>query len=98
MLLISDKKACLEERKSALKTRYIVRKKQVPYFTQFFLCLLSNETGISIFIPSCQTDGSYSEVQCHDGTGYCWCADREGKPIHGSSVKFESPKCKTGKG
>ena len=37
----------------------------------------AQEGGILIgeFVPRCEVDGSYSEMQCHGSTGYCWCVD-----------------------
>ena len=30
------------------------------------------------YTPQCNDDGSYSEMQCHGSTGYCWCVDQDG--------------------
>lgn len=49
--------------------------------------------GNQMFVPECNADGSYAEVQCHKSTGYCWCADKDGKPVRGSSVKQRRPNC-----
>jgi hypothetical protein len=57
----------------------------------------SNESGIPIFIPVCRADGRYVEVQCHYGTGYCWCVNLDGKPVPGSSIRYDRPKCNKGK-
>ena len=54
----------------------------------------TNETGIPIFVPVCKSDGSYVEVQCYYGTGYCWCVNQEGTPVPGTSVKYGKPKCR----
>ena len=54
----------------------------------------TNETGIPIFVPVCKQDGSYVEVQCYYGTGYCWCVNQEGTPVPGTSVKYGKPKCR----
>ena len=54
----------------------------------------TNETGIPIFVPVCRADGSYVEVQCFYGTGYCWCVNQEGKPEPGTSIQYERPKCR----
>ncbi|XP_074662293.1 SPARC-related modular calcium-binding protein 1-like isoform X2 [Tubulanus polymorphus] len=48
---------------------------------------------VGIYIPNCEADGSFSKVQCHQATGYCWCVNKEGKPIPGTSVKGKKPKC-----
>ncbi|XP_056330026.1 SPARC-related modular calcium-binding protein 2-like [Danio aesculapii] len=38
------------------------------------------------FIPECTADGSYRVVQCHSGTGYCWCVRPDsGRPIPGTA-------------
>jgi hypothetical protein len=54
----------------------------------------SNETGIPVFVPVCRDDGSYVEVQCFYGTGYCWCVNDEGKPVPGTSIQYERPSCR----
>ncbi|XP_021003324.1 U20-hexatoxin-Hi1a-like [Parasteatoda tepidariorum] len=43
------------------------------------------------FVPKCDSDGSYSQVQCRGSTGFCWCADKDGKQIT-KSVRGK-PKC-----
>jgi len=52
-----------------------------------------DESGIPIFVPTCNEDGSYKQVQCHKGTGYCWCVTETGKPVPGSSVRNSKPLC-----
>uniref|UniRef100_A0A8C1BMM0 SPARC related modular calcium binding 2 n=2 Tax=Cyprinus carpio TaxID=7962 RepID=A0A8C1BMM0_CYPCA len=47
-----------------------------------------------VFVPVCNPDGTYSEVQCHSYTGYCWCVAPNGKPISGSAVANKKPQCK----
>ena len=37
------------------------------------------------YVPECTLDGGFHEVQCHDGTGYCWCVSPDGKPLSGTS-------------
>ena len=54
----------------------------------------SNETGIPVFVPVCRDDGSFVEVQCFYGTGYCWCVNDSGKPVPGTSIQYERPKCR----
>ncbi|XP_064600640.1 SPARC-related modular calcium-binding protein 1-like isoform X3 [Liolophura sinensis] len=49
---------------------------------------------VGIFIPSCNKDGTYAEIQCHAATGYCWCATKLGKPITGTSLSEKKPDCK----
>ncbi|XP_052001377.1 SPARC-related modular calcium-binding protein 1-like isoform X2 [Xyrauchen texanus] len=47
----------------------------------------------SIFIPECNDDGTFAQVQCHTLTGYCWCVTIDGKPVSGSSVQNKTPVC-----
>ena len=50
------------------------------------------------FIPQCEEDGSYSEVQCHGSTGYCWCVDGEGnKRLETEVGPGFRPNCTEGK-
>lgn len=39
------------------------------------------------FIPRCREDGGYYEVQCHVGTGQCWCVDENGNERWGTTVR-----------
>ncbi|XP_078466471.1 SPARC-related modular calcium-binding protein 2-like [Lampetra planeri] len=50
----------------------------------------------AVFIPECNADGSYSQVQCHNLTRYCWCVTPQGRPISGSSVEASTPQCTGG--
>ncbi|XP_014397843.1 PREDICTED: SPARC-related modular calcium-binding protein 2 [Myotis brandtii] len=46
-----------------------------------------------VFIPECSEDGTYSQVQCHSYTGYCWCVTPNGRPISGTAVAHKTPRC-----
>lgn len=50
-----------------------------------------------VFVPVCNPDGTYSEVQCHSYTGYCWCVTPNGKPISGTAVANKKPRCQGSK-
>uniref|UniRef100_A0AAY5KRR5 SPARC related modular calcium binding 2 n=1 Tax=Esox lucius TaxID=8010 RepID=A0AAY5KRR5_ESOLU len=50
-----------------------------------------------VFVPVCNPDGTYSEVQCHSYTGYCWCVNPNGRPISGSAVANKKPRCQGGR-
>merc|ERR550519_3051700 len=50
---------------------------------------------IGAFIPKCNRDGSYAQVQCHKSTGYCWCSTKCGTKLPGTSVRGKPPKCKS---
>ncbi len=55
-----------------------------------------NQSGlIGGFQPTCDEDGSFSEVQCHGSTGYCWCVDVEfGQPVtNGTRSRPSCPRC-----
>ncbi|XP_023712551.1 SPARC-related modular calcium-binding protein 2 isoform X5 [Cryptotermes secundus] len=46
------------------------------------------------YVPECTPDGRYQTIQCYKSTGYCWCVHEDsGKPIPGTSVKDQVPKC-----
>uniref|UniRef100_A0A3B3UP04 SPARC related modular calcium binding 1 n=1 Tax=Poecilia latipinna TaxID=48699 RepID=A0A3B3UP04_9TELE len=47
----------------------------------------------STFVPECNEDGTFAQVQCHTLTGYCWCVTADGKPVSGSSVHNRKPVC-----
>ncbi|XP_056151961.1 SPARC-related modular calcium-binding protein 1 isoform X2 [Lampris incognitus] len=47
----------------------------------------------AMFIPECNEDGTFAQVQCHTLTGYCWCVTTDGKPVSGSSVHNRTPVC-----
>ncbi|XP_076464447.1 SPARC-related modular calcium-binding protein 1-like isoform X4 [Babylonia areolata] len=47
-----------------------------------------------VLIPSCNPDGTYSDVQCHTATRYCWCVTKDGRHIPGTSVQERRPRCK----
>ena len=50
---------------------------------------------IGMFIPRCTSSGHYEELQCHSGTGECWCVDRvDGLEMIGSRQRVPSmPDC-----
>ncbi|XP_034648233.1 SPARC-related modular calcium-binding protein 1-like isoform X1 [Trachemys scripta elegans] len=54
---------------------------------------LARRQADSIYIPECNEDGSFLQVQCHRQTGYCWCSTTEGKPVSGTSVLNQTPNC-----
>ena len=31
------------------------------------------------YVPLCESDGSYKQVQCTSATGECWCVDSDGR-------------------
>ncbi|XP_052432966.1 SPARC-related modular calcium-binding protein 1 [Carassius gibelio] len=49
--------------------------------------------SFAVFIPECKADGTFTEVQCHNQTGYCWCSSPDGIPVSGSSVLHLRPNC-----
>ncbi len=51
------------------------------------------------YVPRCELDGSFSQVQCWgDGDDVqCWCVNDEGHLIDGTRSK-ETPDCKPSKG
>uniref|UniRef100_A0ABM5ERI3 SPARC-related modular calcium-binding protein 1-like isoform X3 n=1 Tax=Pogona vitticeps TaxID=103695 RepID=A0ABM5ERI3_9SAUR len=53
----------------------------------------SQRQAHTAYIPECDENGSFQQVQCHKQTGYCWCSTPEGKPISGTSVLNGTPNC-----
>ena len=48
---------------------------------------------IGVFIASCQSNGSYELIQCHNATGFCWCVDKLGNELTGTR-QWGKPTCK----
>ncbi|KAM7443673.1 hypothetical protein ABFA07_007562 [Porites harrisoni] len=51
---------------------------------------------IGRFVPKCEADGSYSQIQCWSSTGYCWCVDKNGDEMVGTRVRGR-PTCPSGR-
>lgn len=53
----------------------------------------NEEAGLlGSFRPSCEEDGSFSPVQCHEG--FCWCVDvTSGQPVSEGVRGAERPTC-----
>ncbi|XP_067456388.1 thyroglobulin [Thunnus thynnus] len=49
----------------------------------------------SVFIPSCETGGSFSPRQCQQG-GQCWCVDPTGRELPGTRQLGDSLVCSSG--
>lgn len=48
---------------------------------------------VGSFIPHCRQDGSFSPMQCHASTGFCWCVTQDGKKIPKTETRGH-PNCK----
>uniref|UniRef100_A0AAY4DPC6 SPARC related modular calcium binding 1 n=1 Tax=Denticeps clupeoides TaxID=299321 RepID=A0AAY4DPC6_9TELE len=48
---------------------------------------------VAVFVPECNADGSFLQVQCHNQTGYCWCSTPDGKPVSRTTVMDFRPNC-----
>ncbi len=52
-----------------------------------------NSSLIGAYVPQCEENGTFSSVQCHASTGYCWCVATEtGEPVTGM-LRFQMPQC-----
>ena len=48
---------------------------------------VADATGlIGEFVPQCESDGSFSPMQCWGSAGYCWCVDEDGVEISGTGL------------
>ena len=46
------------------------------------------------FVPECEADGTYKEIQCYGFTGHCYCVDpQSGKEIEGTRSQGEVNCC-----
>ena len=54
---------------------------------------INNMSMTGAYAPHCEEDGSFSVLQCHSSTAYCWCvATDTGVPVS-SAVQFREPQC-----
>ncbi|XP_005996047.1 nidogen-2 [Latimeria chalumnae] len=51
--------------------------------------------GFGQHIPECDEEGNYRPLQCHSGTGSCWCVDANGWELPGTLTPVGSapPRC-----
>ncbi|TKS82750.1 Thyroglobulin [Collichthys lucidus] len=49
----------------------------------------------SVFVPSCETSGSFTSRQCQQG-GQCWCVDPTGRELPGTRQHGDSLVCGSG--
>ncbi|XP_057379159.1 SPARC-related modular calcium-binding protein 2-like isoform X2 [Daphnia carinata] len=88
-----DEKRCWSERRLAQRTARQLNETHQAGTGASGLGKKAAPTG-ETFIPECNEDGRYAEIQCHQATGYCWCVTPDGKPIPGSSIRHNKPNCK----
>ncbi|XP_078262826.1 uncharacterized protein nid2a isoform X4 [Rhinoraja longicauda] len=43
-----------------------------------------SDPPVGVYIPQCDEEGNYQEMQCHGSTGHCWCVDEEGQEVPGT--------------
>ncbi|XP_028392909.1 SPARC-related modular calcium-binding protein 1-like isoform X2 [Dendronephthya gigantea] len=53
---------------------------------------------IGIYIPECDADGSYSEVQCSVNRRLCWCVNKYGVEVDDTRVAGKRPDCRFRRG
>ncbi|XP_061571402.1 nidogen-2 [Cololabis saira] len=39
---------------------------------------------VGLFVPQCDAEGQYSQLQCHGSSGHCWCVDQDGQERAGT--------------
>uniref|UniRef100_A0A4W5KLM1 Thyroglobulin type-1 domain-containing protein n=1 Tax=Hucho hucho TaxID=62062 RepID=A0A4W5KLM1_9TELE len=47
----------------------------------------SHSRKLGAYLPQCDEQGNYLPMQCWHATGFCWCVDKNGKPIEGTSMR-----------
>lgn len=52
--------------------------------------------SVGAYVPQCNHNGSFNQVQCHQSTGYCWCVDKAGVEMPRTRTRG-SPTCDNGK-
>ncbi|NXX10210.1 NID2 protein, partial [Podargus strigoides] len=46
------------------------------------------------YVPQCDARGTFTPLQCHGDSGYCWCVDESGREIQGTrSEPGTTPPC-----
>lgn len=44
-----------------------------------------------VFVPDCDSKGSYNPIQCLKSEGPCWCVDKNGKEVSGTRNENGKP-------
>lgn len=57
----------------------------------------SSQIGQLRRVPTCEVDGSYSEIQCDSSVGYCWCLDKNGEKRPETETLTGEPICSDSK-
>lgn len=47
----------------------------------------NNKPLTGLYVPQCNRDGDYDQIQCHGSKGYCWCVDKSGREFKGTKMK-----------
>ena len=45
------------------------------------------------FMPRCNEDGSFQQIQCHESDGDCWCVDGDGVELINTRKKDANINC-----
>jgi hypothetical protein len=48
---------------------------------------------LGVFVPKCNPDGSFSQIQCLKASRVCWCVDSIGTELAGTRVRQRTPSC-----
>ena len=79
---------CVEEETKCQKVRKLAIKLAEADFDD-------EEDLLGPFIPTCDEEGNYAEVQCLKSSGFCWCVDENGEEVIGTKTRGV-PNCKKG--
>lgn len=48
---------------------------------------------LAILVPKCNADGTYAQLQCHSGSDFCQCWDKDGSPLTAPKNKLSKCTC-----
>ncbi|XP_076008480.1 nidogen-2 [Genypterus blacodes] len=46
---------------------------------------------VGAYVPQCDANGEYIQLQCHDSSGHCWCVDSRGQEREGTRTPPGTP-------
>lgn len=53
---------------------------------------MNGVSSVGRFVPECNPNGEYAQIQCFGNTNFCWCSDKQGYEIAGTH-RWGTPEC-----